>query len=50
MREEGRPAEPALAWAFQTNQSQAIKATPILANGVMYVATDKLLYALQKKN
>src|SRR3982751_2754012 len=28
-----------LAWAFQTNQTQQIKATPILVNGVVYVTT-----------
>lgn len=34
-----------LAWAFQTNQSQAIKATPILANGVIYVSMPDRLWA-----
>ena len=26
-----------LAWAFQTNAAQSIKATPIVANGIIYV-------------
>ena len=29
----------ALAWAFQTNQTQQIKSTPIVVNGTMYITT-----------
>src|SRR5574341_1964641 len=29
----------ALAWAFQTNQTQQIKASPIVVNGTMYITT-----------
>src|SRR5438045_9337577 len=28
-----------LAWAFSTNQTQSIKAAPILVNGVIYITT-----------
>lgn len=35
-----------LAWAFQTNQAQQIKATPILADGIIYVTTPDNLWAL----
>ncbi len=35
-----------LAWAFQTNQSQQIKSTPILAEGVIYITTPDNLWAL----
>ena len=34
-----------LAWAFQTNQNQPIKATPILANGVMFITTPDNVWA-----
>ena len=36
----------ALAWAFQTNQSQSIKASPIVVNGVMYITTPDNLWAI----
>jgi len=39
-----------LAWAFQTNQSQQIKATPILAGGMLYVTTPDNLWALDPVN
>jgi alcohol dehydrogenase (cytochrome c) len=35
-----------LAWAFQTNQAQQIKATPILANGILYVTTPDNIWAI----
>jgi alcohol dehydrogenase (cytochrome c) len=35
-----------LAWAFQTNQTQAIKATPIVVNGVMYITTPDNVWAI----
>src|SRR5262245_28723052 len=35
-----------LAWAFQTNQTQAIKGTPIIVNGRMYVTTPDNLWAV----
>src|SRR5262245_64228196 len=28
-----------LAWAFQTGQTQQIKSTPILVNGIIYITT-----------
>ena len=40
----------ALAWAFQTGQTQQIKATPILANGVIYVTTPDNLWAIDARN
>src|SRR5262245_29420928 len=39
-----------LAWAFQTNQTQAIKATPILVNGVIYVTTPDNLWAVDARS
>jgi alcohol dehydrogenase (cytochrome c) len=38
-----------LAWAFQTNQPQQVKATPILVNGVMYLTTPDNLWALDAR-
>jgi len=38
-----------LAWAFETNQTQAIKATPILANGTLYVSTPDNVWALDAR-
>jgi len=40
----------ALAWAFQTNQPQQIKGTPILADGIMYLTTPDNLWALDARN
>ena len=42
-------AQLALAWAFETGQSQSIKATPIVANGLMYVATPDNLWAIDAR-
>src|SRR5688572_27399874 len=39
-----------LAWAFQTNQPQQIKATPILVNGVIYITTPDNLWALDARS
>ena len=39
-----------LAWAFQTNQPQQIKATPILANGVIYITTPDNLWAIDARS
>ncbi len=39
-----------LAWAFQTNQAQQIKATPILVNGVIYITTPDNLWALDARS
>jgi alcohol dehydrogenase (cytochrome c) len=39
-----------LAWAFQTNQPQQIKATPILVNGVIYVTTPDNLWAIDARS
>ena len=35
-----------LVWAFQTNQTQPIKSTPIVVNGVMYITTPDNLWAV----
>jgi alcohol dehydrogenase (cytochrome c) len=35
-----------LAWAFQTNQAQQIKASPVLADGIVYVTTPDNVWAL----
>jgi alcohol dehydrogenase (cytochrome c) len=40
----------ALAWAFQTGQTQQIKATPIVANGVIYVTTPDNLWAIDARD
>ena len=40
----------ALAWAFQTGQTQQIKATPIVAHGVIYVTTPDNLWAIDARN
>jgi alcohol dehydrogenase (cytochrome c) len=39
-----------LAWAFQTNQAQSIKASPILAGGILYITTPDNLWALDPLN
>lgn len=39
-----------LAWAFQTGQTQQIKATPILVNGVLYITTPDNLWALDARS
>ena len=39
-----------LAWAFQTNQNQQIKATPILVNGVLYVTTPDNVWAIDARS
>ena len=39
-----------LAWAFQTNQTQSIKATPILVNGVIYVTTPDNVWAVDARS
>jgi alcohol dehydrogenase (cytochrome c) len=38
-----------LAWAFQTGQNQSLKATPILANGVLYITTPDNLWAIDAR-
>jgi alcohol dehydrogenase (cytochrome c) len=38
-----------LAWAFQTGGTQQIKATPILANGVIYVTTPDNVWAVDAR-
>jgi alcohol dehydrogenase (cytochrome c) len=38
-----------LAWAFQTGQNQQIKATPILANGVMYLSSPEAVWAIDAR-
>lgn len=40
----------ALAWAFQTGQSAAIKASPILVNGILYVAMPDNLWAIDARS
>ena len=39
-----------LAWAFQTNQTQSIKATPIVVNGIVYVSTPDNLWAIDARS
>ena len=39
-----------LAWAFQTGQTQAIKGTPILVDGVIYVTTPDNLWAIDARS
>ena len=40
----------ALAWAFQTGQTQQIKATPLVANGVIYLTTPDNIWAVDARN
>src|SRR5262245_6829913 len=35
-----------LAWAFQTGQTQQIKSTPILVNGIIYITTPDNIWAI----
>ena len=39
-----------LAWAFQTGQTQQIKATPILVNGVIYLTTPDNVWAIDARS
>jgi len=39
-----------LAWAFQTGQTQQIKSTPILVNGVIYVTAPDNIWALDARS
>jgi len=38
-----------LAWAFNTNQTQQIKATPVVVNGVIYVSTPDNVWAIDAR-
>jgi alcohol dehydrogenase (cytochrome c) len=38
-----------LAWAFQTNQTQQIKATPIVVNGTIYISTPDNVWAIDAR-
>jgi alcohol dehydrogenase (cytochrome c) len=40
----------ALAWAFQTGQTQSIKATPIVVNGVIYITTPDNVWAIDARS
>ena len=39
-----------LAWAFQTNAAQSIKATPVVVNGVIYVSTPDNVWAIDARS
>src|SRR6266478_3978569 len=39
-----------LAWAFQTGQTQQIKSTPIMVNGVIYVTAPDNIWALDGRS
>ena len=39
-----------LAWAFQTGQTQQIKSTPVLVNGVIYISTPDNLWAIDARS
>jgi alcohol dehydrogenase (cytochrome c) len=39
-----------LTWTFQTGQNQQIKASPILANGVLYVTTPDNIWAIDARS
>ena len=39
-----------LAWAFQTNQAQQIKATPILVEGILYLTAPDNLWAIDARS
>jgi alcohol dehydrogenase (cytochrome c) len=38
-----------LAWAFQTNQTQQIKASPIVVDGVVYITTPDNIWAIDAR-
>jgi alcohol dehydrogenase (cytochrome c) len=39
-----------LAWAFQTGQTQQLKASPILVNGVIYITTPDNVWAIDARS
>src|SRR3954466_15693966 len=39
-----------LAWSFQTGQSQQIKASPILVDGVIYITTPDNIWAIDARS
>jgi alcohol dehydrogenase (cytochrome c) len=39
-----------LAWAFQTNQSQTIKSSPILVNGILYFSVPDNIWAVDARS
>jgi alcohol dehydrogenase (cytochrome c) len=39
-----------LVWAFQTGQTQQIKASPIVANGVIYITTPDNIWAIDARS
>ena len=39
-----------LAWAFQTGQSTQIKATPILASGILFLSTPDYMWAIDARS
>jgi alcohol dehydrogenase (cytochrome c) len=39
-----------LAWAFQTGQTQQLKATPILVNGIIYITTPDNIWAIDARS
>ena len=43
-------AQLTLAWAFNTSQTQQIKATPIVVNGVIYITTPDNVWAIDARS
>src|SRR5213078_1131756 len=39
-----------LAWAFQTGQTQQIKSTPILVNGILFLSTPDYMWAIDARS
>jgi alcohol dehydrogenase (cytochrome c) len=39
-----------LAWSFQTGQTQQIKSTPILVNGIIYITTPDNIWAIDARS
>ena len=39
-----------LAWAFQTNLTQSIKATPIVVNGIIYLSAPDNVWAIDARS
>src|ERR1700710_2699982 len=39
-----------LAWAFQTNQTAALKCTPVLVDGVLYITVPDNVWALDARS
>src|SRR5581483_9796138 len=46
----GNVGSPGLAWAFQTRQTQSLKCSPLLVNGVLYVTVPDNIWAIDARS